>query len=210
MLSASRPEQSSLDDVEQVNESLRQFWRLRKREEPEGSALADQYIDESGVTPLDSTKTFVGPNGTWYDEHWRFMEWRGRRRSWNWAAALSLGGWLAYRKLYLAAALYLAWSGLLLTLAINGIPLWSLALAQVCALLALATYGNALYVAKFRRAAVRAAQSGGEYEDRLAVLARAGGTSRVAVYAMAAAGVAVAGAAIWLTSWTRGEIAFIF
>ena len=69
--------------------------------------LADQIVAEPGVTPLDSTKTFVGPNGTYYDERWRYMEWRGRSRSWNWAAALSFGGWLAYRRMYAAAALYL-------------------------------------------------------------------------------------------------------
>ena len=46
------------------------------------------------------TKTFVGPNGTYYDERWRWMEWRGRSRSWNWSAALTFGGWLAYRRLY--------------------------------------------------------------------------------------------------------------
>ena len=37
------------------------------------------------------------------------MEWHGAQRSWNWAAALSLGGWLAYRRLYDYAALHSVW-----------------------------------------------------------------------------------------------------
>jgi hypothetical protein len=206
VLFASRPEQSSVVSVDQVNENLRQFWRLRRHAEDERPTLADQYIAEPGITPLDSNKTFVGPNGTYYDERWRFMEWRGRSRSWNWAAALSFGGWLAYRKMYASALLYLAWLGLLLGLAVNGVALWLLAPALPVAALALGAYGNALYLAHFRRAALRAAQSDGQHEDRLAELARAGGTSRFAVTVMVVAGLGLAGAVIWLTDWMRGGI----
>ena len=203
---ASRSEQSSLVGVDQVNENLRQFWRLRRHAEDERPTLADQYVAEPGITPLDSNKTFVGPNGTWYDERWRFMEWRGRRRSWNWAAALSFGGWLAYRKMYAAALLYLAGLGLLLGLAINGVAFWLLAPALLVAALALGTYGNALYLARFRRAALQAARGDGQHEDRLAALARIGGTSRFAVAVMIAAGLGLAGAVVWLTDRMRGGI----
>lgn len=206
MLFASRSEQSTLVGVDQVNENLRQFWRLRRHAEDERPTVADQYVAESGITPLDSNKTFVGPNGTWYDERWRYMEWRGRSRSWNWAAALSFGGWLAYRKMYASAMLYLAWLGLLLGLAINGVALWLLAAALLVAALALGNYGNALYLACFRRAALRAAQSEGQHEDRLAALARAGGTSRLAVGVMIAAGLGLAGAVIWATYRMRDGI----
>ena len=65
--------------------------------------LDDPALDPDAVVPFDSTKTFVGPNGTYYDERWRWMEWRGKRRSWNWSAALTFGGWLAYRRLYALA-----------------------------------------------------------------------------------------------------------
>jgi uncharacterized membrane protein YjfL (UPF0719 family) len=206
VLFASRSEQSTLVGVDQVNENLRQFWRLRRHAEDERPTVADQYVAESGITPLDSNKTFVGPNGTWYDERWRYMEWRGRSRSWNWAAALSFGGWLAYRKMYASAMLYLAWLGLLLGLAINGVALWLLAAALLVAALALGNYGNALYLACFRRAALRAAQSEGQHEDRLAALARAGGTSRLAVGVMIAAGLGLAGAVIWATYRMRDGI----
>jgi hypothetical protein len=210
VLFASRSEPSSLVDADQVNENLRQFWRLRRDATDERPTLADQYVAEPGITPLDSNKTFVGPNGTWYDERWRFMEWRGRSRSWNWAAALSFGGWLAYRKMYAWAMLYLAWLGLLLGLATSGVALWLLAPALLVSALALGNYGNALYLARFRRAALRAAQGDGEHEDRLAALARAGGTSRLAVSAMITAGLGLAGAIIWSTHWIRDGLDLLY
>jgi hypothetical protein len=203
---ASGPEQSALASPEQVNERLRQFWRLRRHAEPSEITFADQYIDEPEITPVDSTKTFVGSNGTYYDERWRFMEWRSRRRNWNWAAASSFGGWLAYRRMYPAAAAFVIWLGLLVALAANGVWLWPLIAALLVALLALGGYGNALYMMRFRRAALEAAQGDGEHQDRLDALARAGGTSRLAVGLMAIAGLAVTAAAVGVTYWVRGSI----
>lgn len=203
---ASGSEQSALTSPEQVNERLRQFWRLRRHAEPARITFADQYADEPDITPLDSTKTFVGTNGTYYDERWRFMEWRNRRRNWNWAAALSFGGWLAYRRMYLAAALFVIWLGLLVALAVNGVLVWPLVAAQVIALLALGGYGNALYMMRFRRAALEAAQGDGQHQDRLGALARSGGTDRLAIYLMGIAGLAAVATVIGVTYWTRGGI----
>src|SRR5918996_2245472 len=169
---ASGPDQSALASPEQVNERLRQFWRLRRHAEPSEITFADQYVDEPEITPVDSTKTFVGANGTYYDERWRYMEWRSRWRNWNWAAALSFGGWLAYRRMYLAAALFVIWLGLLVALAVNGVLIWPLVLAQVVALLALGGYGNVLYMIRFRRAGLEAAQSEGPPPARLHAPAR--------------------------------------
>ncbi|MGH6916579.1 MAG: DUF2628 domain-containing protein [Geminicoccaceae bacterium] len=179
---------------------------MRRHAEPARITFADQYVDEPDITPLDSTKTFVGANGTYYDERWRFMEWRNRRRNWNWAAALSFGGWLAYRRMYLAAALFLIWLGLLVALAVNGVLVWPLVAAQAAALLALASYGNALYMMRFRRAALGAAQGDGQHQDRLDALARSGGTNRLAIYLMGIAGLAVVATVIAVTYWTRGSI----
>jgi Protein of unknown function (DUF2628) len=203
---ASGPEQSALASPEQVNERLRQFWRLRRHAEPSKITFADQYIDEPEITPVDSTKTFVGSNGTYYDERWRFMEWRNRRRNWNWAAALSFGGWLAYRRMYPAAALFVIWLGLLVALAVNGVLLWPLVVAQLLALVALGAYGNVLYMMRFRRAALEAAQGDGQHQDRLDALARSGGTSRLGVYLMGIAGLTVATATVVVTYWVRGSI----
>ena len=203
---ASEPEQSALANPEQVNERLRQFWRLRRHAEPSEITFADQYVDEPEITPIDSTKTFVGSNGTYYDEHWRFMEWRNRRHNWNWAAASSFGGWLAYRRMYPAAALFVIWLGLMVALAVNGVLLWPLVVAQLVALLALGAYGNVLYMMRFRRAALKAAQGDGQHQDRLDALARAGGTSRLGVYLMGLAGLAMAATAVVVTYWVRGSI----
>jgi hypothetical protein len=203
---ASGSEQSTLPSPEQVNERLRQFWRLRRHAEPADITFADQYVEEPGIIPVDSSKTFVGTNGTYYDERWRYMEWRSRRRNWNWAAALSFGGWLAYRRMYLAATLFVIWVGLLVALAVNGVLVWPLVIAQMAALLALGGYGNALYMMQFRRAALEAAQRDGLHQDRLDALARSGGISRLAVYLMAMAGVAVVSGVVAVTHWLRGGI----
>jgi hypothetical protein len=188
-----------LASADQVNERLRQFWRLRRHAEPEDAGFSDQYLEEPGITPLDSTKTFVGTNGTYYDERWRFMEWRSRRRNWNWAAALTFGGWLAYRRMYLAAGLAVVFQGLLLAMALNGVLIWPLVAAEAALLLAMGYYGNVVYMQRFRRAAVQVAEGDGDHQGRLAALARSGGTNRRAVYAMGVAGAAVVVAVIGFT-----------
>ena len=89
------------------------------------------------------------------------MEWRRRNRSWNWAAALTLGGWLAYRRLYGYALLHFVWLGLLLFLAAKGTSVLLLAALQVAVALILGLYGNALYRRRFRKAAMAAARAMG-------------------------------------------------
>jgi hypothetical protein len=138
----------------------------------------------ASVLPLDDSKTFVGVNATHYDECWRLMEWRRTNRSWNWAAALTLGGWLAYRRLYGYALLHFAWLGLLLFLATKGISLLLLAALQVAVASILGLYGNALYRRRFRKAAMAAARRQGSHAARLASLAAAGGVDPGAVWTM--------------------------
>jgi hypothetical protein len=112
VFNASLRDQTGIDAADRPAHGPRPFGRLRPPPPapPETFAPPD---DELVVLPFDSTKTFVGPNGTYYDEHWRWMEWRGHNQSWNWAAALSLGGWLAYRRLYGTMSVHLGWLGLL-------------------------------------------------------------------------------------------------
>ncbi len=207
---ASGSESSALANPDQVNERLRQFWRLRRHAEPEDTGFADQYLEDPGITPLDSTKTFVGANGTYYDERWRLMDWRRRRRNWNWAAALTFGGWLAYRRMYLAAALVVVYQGLLLALALRGVMIWPLLAAEAALVLAMGYYGNVLYMLKFRRAALRVAEGDGEHQDRLDALARSGGIDRRAVYAMGVAGIAVVAAVIGFTYRIAGAIVIAY
>jgi hypothetical protein len=196
VLEASPREGLPAPDLESLRSSLRAFARLRQDSEPgvDGSSLRPRVEDDAArpeVLPLDSTKTFVGPNGTYYDESWRLMEWRDANRSWNWAAALSLGGWLAYRRLYDHAVLHSVWLALLILLALSGTPIKLLALVQVVVAVLLGGYGNALYRQRFRQAAEAAARHEGEYAAQLAVLAAAGGTDRRAVWLMIAAIVGV-------------------
>jgi hypothetical protein len=136
------------------------------------------------VLPIDDSKTFVGVNATYYDECWRFMEWRRRNYSWNWAAALTLGGWLAYRRLYGYALLHFLWLNLLLVLATKGTSILLLAPLQVAVAVVLGLYGNALYRRRFRKAAMAAARREGDHAARLASLAAAGGIDPGAVWIM--------------------------
>jgi len=181
---ASGSESSTLISPDQVNERLRQFWRLRRHAEPEHQDLSDQILEGPAVTPLDSAKTFVGANATYYDECWRSMDLGRRRRHWNWAAALSFGGWLAYRRMYVAATAALIYQGTLLAMALNGVWIWPLLAAEIALMYVTGNFGNAHYMARFRRAALCVAEGDGEYQERLAALAEAGGTDRPAVYVM--------------------------
>jgi hypothetical protein len=199
VLQASSPEAESAADVEALRSRLRAFAKLRQAAEAgaEGGAPEARGEDEAAgaeVPPLDLTKTFVGPNGTYYDESWRLMEWRGANRSWNWAAALSLGGWLAYRRLYDHAVLHAVWLTLLILLAMSGTPIRLLMVLQIIVALLLGVYGNAAYRQRFRQAAEAAARHDGDYAAQRAVLAAAGGTDRRAVGVMVAvlAGVSAA------------------
>jgi Protein of unknown function (DUF2628) len=188
-------------DPEALRSSLRAFGRQRAET---GDAAAqdlarDQDVPEQ-VLPLDSTKTFVGPNSNYYDETWRWMEWRQRNRSWNWPAAVTMGGWLAYRRLYDHAVLYSAWLTLLVLLALSGTPIKLLGGVQLVVVLLHGLYGNALYRNRFREAAETAARHDGDYPAQLAVLAAAGGTDTRAVWLM---GLAMAAVIAFLAAFRR-------
>ena len=196
MLDPRTREQSPVD-LESPGADGRPFSRLRSLTEAAAGGAADLpgLADDTmaqAVLPLDSAKTFVGPNATYYDECWRLMEWRGNYRSWNWAAALTLGAWLAYRRLYGYALIHAAWLILLLLLAANGTSIPLVLLAQVAVAVALGRYGNTLYRTRFREAAMVAAQHEGDHAARLAVLAAAGGIDRLTVWSVGLALLVVA------------------
>jgi hypothetical protein len=177
---------------------------------PIGPAGLPTPPDGELVLPIDSAKTFIGPNGTYYDDHWRWMDWMGRSRSWNWAAATTFGGWLAYRRLYRLAALHLAWLGLLLAAALHGVPLPLIGSLLIAGAVVLGLYGNTLYFRRFKRAAVDVAQRHAEHRARLEALAAAGGTSQRAVWTLAGAGALVAILVVALSRVRTGEIELLF
>ncbi|HEX5794595.1 MAG TPA: DUF2628 domain-containing protein [Geminicoccaceae bacterium] len=176
--------------------SVRPFGRLRQPPAPPESMAGSQILNSDSILPIDSTKTFVGPNGTYYDERWRWMEWRGQNRSWNWSAALTLGGWLAYRRLYAFAVLYLGWLGLLLLMGLNGVSPSVLAVILVAVAVAVGMYGNTLYMQRFRNMASKVAHEHKDHAARLKALAASGGVDRRAVWIMALSGLGLAGVLI--------------
>jgi hypothetical protein len=181
-------EGSPVPEVEAPPGDGRPFERLRaiaRANAERGMAGFGADIDRAAsVLPLDASKTFVGANATHYDECWRLMEWRRRNHGWNWPAALTFGGWLAYRRLYGWALLHSVWLGLLLLLALKGASLLLLASLQVAVMVTLGLYGNALYRRRFRKAAMAAALHEGDHAARLAALAAAGGVDPRAVWIM--------------------------
>ena len=157
--------------------------------------------------PIDSSKTFVGPNGTYYDEAWRWMDWRGIRRSWNWAAALSLGHWFAYRRLYLSAGAFVLWLGLLAAALVNNVHAGIAAGLLLLSLIVVGSYANFLYLLKFRRAVVYVTEEGeGSYDELQQQLAKAGGVSSMAVWLMACFAIIGVGASLALTFFVRGSL----
>ncbi len=158
--------------------------------------------------PVDSSKTFVGPNGTYYDESWRWMDWRGTKRSWNWPAALSFGHWFAYRRLYLPAGACLLFLAGVTAATVNDVPL--LALMPLVLLMAglAGVYGNILYFFKFRRAVDHVTEKGeGSYQELKGQLAASGGIDIRAAWIMGGATVCAIAAALGLTYHMRGGFA---
>jgi hypothetical protein len=207
VFNASPRDRTGIDTADRPDHGPRPFGRLRPPPPAPPPELA-RADDETVVLPFDSAKTFVGPNGTYYDERWRWMEWRDHNQSWNWAAALSLGGWLAYRRLYGAMALHLGWLGLLMILAVNGVPLTLLAVLQLGMAVTIGLYGNLMYRQFFRRVALRVARDHQEHAARVAALADAGGTDRRAVYGMVAVLVGLAVGVVGLMRLTGAAIEF--
>lgn len=159
--------------------------------------------------PIDSSKTFVGPNGTYYDESWRWMDWRGTRQSWNWPAALSLGHWFAYRRLYMFAGLYLLWLAGLAAAVVNNVPVLALAAVALLIIGLTGIYGNTLYFLAFRRAVDHVTQKGkGSYQELTSQLAAAGGTSVVALGIMTVLTLSGIAGAIAVTYYIRRGFLF--
>jgi hypothetical protein len=175
---------------------------LRAPMAPSGVPPAAEPPDK---VPVDSSKTFVGHNGTYYDESWRWMDWRGTRRSWNWPAALTFGHWFAYRRLHLLAGLHLLWLAVLAAAAVNDIPVVLLPVLILLTVRLAGVYANTLYFLAFRRAVDHVTKHGeGSYQELRGQLAAAGGTSVLALCLMAILSLAAITGAIAATLHLRG------
>jgi hypothetical protein len=165
------------------------FERLRINGTGLALPLADPPPAEAGgptEITIDSAKAFVGPEGTYYDDRWRWMDWRGRTHSWNWPAATTFGVWLAYRRMHGLALLRSGWLLLLVVLALLGVPLGLLLAAEAMVAVALGLYGNTLYLQHFRRLARGATRRFEDYRERVAALGAAGGVDRRAAWIVGA------------------------
>lgn len=172
------------------------FGRLRERA-PGDLGLAGQDPDPGGPEvrePSLPAKLFIGPNATWYDDRWRWMDWRGRRRSWNWAAASTFGAWFGYRRMYGWLPLFGASTLVTVSLGLLGTPL----LIPLGLLLGLALFaglfGNHLYLEHFRRAAGRIAERHEHHEAQVEAIVQAGGVDRRAAWLWPTMLLAAAGA----------------
>lgn len=157
---------------------LRQsFGRLRDRTVGAPDAPGPERQEDATEIrePSLPAKLFLGPNATWYDDRWRWMDWRGRSRSWNWAAASTFGTWFGYRRMHgwLVAhggTALVAW-----TLILLGVPLL-LPLGLLIAVSAGAgLYGNYLYLGHFRRIAAGVAERYDQHDEQIEAIERAGG-----------------------------------
>lgn len=154
--------------------------------------------------PVDSSKTFVGPNGTYYDEAWRWMDWRGVKRSWNWPAFLSFGHWFAYRRLYKYASVVVIWFISLAAALVNNLHVGLVAGLLILSLILVGLYANMLYFLVFRRAVAHVTEEGeGSYDELRQQLAEAGGINPKAPYYMAALTIVGIGLALGLTFFAR-------
>lgn len=157
--------------------------------------------------PIDSAKTFIGPNGTYYDESWRWMDWCGSKRSWNWPAALSFGHWFAYRRLYGHAIICLSWFTLLTLALVNNIHAALVVCLFILTPVLIGIYANTLYFLVFRRAVTQITEKGkGSYDELQQQLAQAGGINHNAPWYMA--GTMITGICLVLaaTYFGRGEL----
>lgn len=154
--------------------------------------------------PVDSSKIFVGRNGTFYDESWRWMDWRGTYRSWNWPAALTVGHWFAYRRLYKLAGLFLMSIAGLAIAAVNQVPIIAVGAAAILLAGLSGLYANILYFQVFRKAVAHVTENGeGSYRELNDQLAAAGGVNRRAPFVMAGLSLAAIAIVLGATYYRR-------
>ncbi|HEX8526855.1 TIR domain-containing protein [Allosphingosinicella sp.] len=143
----------------------------------------------------EALRAFVGPNADYYLAKRRQMESSGSGTSWNWAAFLLNGIWLAYRKMWVGAAafvggftlLYLLATALIAFEAVEGLlPLIVVQVLGAGAAAWLGLNGNRLYLRQADSAIAEAGQ-----RDR-------GGTSLPAAIAIGLAWAAVLSAPYWI------------
>ncbi len=208
VLSPSKPAPASNDDVDWLTDGdVQQTAASTLKEQPAGPLGVPPAAIPPDKVPIDSSKTFVGPNGTFYDEAWRWMDWRGATRSWNWSAALSFGHWFAYRRLYGYASAFVVWLTCLTAALVNSLHVGIAAGLLILSLVLVGLYANTFYLLVFKKAVAEVTEKGdGSYDDLRQQLAEAGGVNFKAPWCMACLTILGIGLALGLTFFNRGGL----
>jgi len=198
------PEPVGHENIDWLTDSAEQEIPASTANEPIGPLGVPPAAKPPDKVPIDSSKTFVGPNGTFYDEAWRWMDWRGAKRSWNWSAALSFGHWFAYRRLYGHAGAYVVWLVCLAAALVNNLHVGVVAGLLILSLILVGFYTNTLYLLVFKNAVAEVTENGeGSYDDLRQQLADAGGVNPNAPWYMAGLTVMGIGMALAATFFVR-------
>ena len=206
---ATEPKTTAAEPAEigKTEDDAKQQAPVSAAERPLGPLGVPPAAKPPDKVPIDSSKTFVGPNGTFYDEAWRWMDWRGVKRSWNWPAFLSFGHWFAYRRLYKYAGVVVVWLVSLAAALVNNLHVGLVAGLLILSLVLVGLYANTLYFLVFRRAVAHVTEEGeGSYDERRQQLAKAGGVNSKAPYGMAALTIVGIGLALGVTFFVRGAL----
>jgi len=132
-----------------------------------------------------AVEIFVGEKSSYYLDKWDEHQ-NSKFKGWNWAAGVFAAEWMAYRKMYVEALLYLIFI-VAISFALNMLfRLWGISIAgeliaQIFRILA-GLLGNILYQNKVLR--VLRKTSNISDSDRIRVMRKKGGVSIVAIIVM--------------------------
>jgi hypothetical protein len=147
-----------------------------------GVSVQEKAASPSPFFEEEAFKLFVGGKASHYLPKWKVFETMGKKVSWNSSAAFASTIWMAYRKMYLYALIFLGvgvvWSVAELKIGYNSlINLGVSALYVLC----LGILGNWLYYTHAKKKIAQIKVQFPEPEVQKSEIIKAGGTSRLAL-----------------------------
>ena len=64
-------------------------------------------VQDAVIEHVEAIEIFVGKNFGYFREKWEIAKQKKSQNSWNWAAFLASGFWMAYRKMYLYSGIFI-------------------------------------------------------------------------------------------------------
>jgi hypothetical protein len=147
-----------------------------------GVSVQEKAASSGPSSDEEALKLFVGEKASYYLPKWKLIETTGKKKSWNVAAALFTAFWMAYRKMYLYALIFLGvgiiWGIAELGLGSNRTTnlVISVVLMMCCAML-----GNWLYYSHAKKKIAEIKREYPEPEVQKNEMIKAGGTSWLAL-----------------------------